>query len=47
VHPFDFDHPQTVRSIERTLLQAIGRRRQILYGELAAGEEAGHGRELA
>jgi predicted deacetylase len=35
VHPFDFDHPQTVCSIERTVRWAIRRRRQILYSELA------------
>lgn len=38
VHPFDFDHPATIRSIERTVLSAVGARRQIFYDELLAPE---------
>lgn len=36
VHPFDFDHPATIRSIERTIVPAVRTRRQILYDELLA-----------
>lgn len=34
VHPFDFDHPATVRSIERTIAAAVRARRQVSYDEL-------------
>jgi uncharacterized protein len=34
VHPFDFDEPATVRSIEGVVRGAIGRRRQVGFDEL-------------
>ncbi|MGE3405398.1 MAG: DUF2334 domain-containing protein [Pirellulales bacterium] len=36
MHPFDFDHPATIRSIEHVLKGEIQRRRQALYGELTS-----------
>lgn len=36
VHPFDFDHPQTVASIERVLGHALERRIQRKYSDLTA-----------
>ncbi len=35
MHPFDFDHPATVRSIERVLSSEMLRRPQAFYGELS------------
>lgn len=34
MHPFDFDHPETVRSIERVLLQVLKDRRATVYNLL-------------
>lgn len=39
MHPFDFDHPATIGSIERALEQAMGQRRQACYDELLANDE--------
>jgi predicted deacetylase len=36
VHPFDFDHPATIRSIERTIVRAVRARRQSNYADLFA-----------
>jgi predicted deacetylase len=34
IHPFDFDHPETVANIRRVLSQALSERRQILPAQL-------------
>ena len=34
VHPFDFDHPATVKSIEKVIKDALNKREPILYREL-------------
>ena len=36
VHPFDFDHPKTIRSIERVVRQAAAERTQLSYAEYLA-----------
>lgn len=34
VHPFDFDHPRTICSIERAVRSALHTRQQVVYDEL-------------
>lgn len=34
VHPFDFDHPSTIRSIEKVISNVINKREQLFYTEL-------------
>jgi hypothetical protein len=34
IHPFDFDHPQIVASIENIVRRAIDTRQQAFYDEL-------------
>jgi predicted deacetylase len=34
LHPFDFDHPATINSIEKVIKDALNRREPILYNEL-------------
>lgn len=38
VHPFDFDHPETIRSITSAWQRVIKRRKQISYSELFSAE---------